>query len=391
MIQTSKSLASLVNKSRQVRCIALDTEFVWEKTYYPTLGVIQVGLEGEKTFLIDAPAIGDLSPLGSIIADPAVVKILHDAPQDLTILRRATTAFPKNIFDTRCAAGFVGLSASASLRSLLKEVLGVELAKTETRSNWLRRPLTPRQVAYAGDDVRYLPALRNRLLEMAREIGRDSWIEEELSGYDDPGLYEDNNPDGQISRIKGAGRLSPRARPILRELAAWRETEARRRNHPRSWVMQDEILLELARQRPGTIPELKSIKKLSEKTIHRYGETILKSIERGRALSSEESPALPEHTGINEVLTTRINFALAYLKGKCTAEGMDPTLVATRADVTALVRERNTASPETSILLRGWRRKYIGDEILRLLAGELAIRLDSETGLPRPVDQGGIN
>ena len=147
MIDTQQALVAFCQRAQEAECLALDTEFVWNRTYYPKLGVIQVGLSAEDCHLIDAPAIEDLTPLGQIISNPAIVKILHDAQQDLTILKRATGAHPHNVFDTRCAAGLAGMSSTSSLAELLENVVGVSLEKSETRTDWLQRPLSDEQVS----------------------------------------------------------------------------------------------------------------------------------------------------------------------------------------------------------------------------------------------------
>src|SRR5690606_18384671 len=150
MIETRDALQALVDRARTAEAVALDTEFVWERTYYPQLGVVQLGLGGDDVHLLDAAAL-DLAPLGALLTDAAVVKVLHDAVQDLTILRRATGASAVNVFDTQRAAGFVGLTSTLSLQDLFAEAVGVKLPKGATRSNWLKRPLSDEQTAYAED------------------------------------------------------------------------------------------------------------------------------------------------------------------------------------------------------------------------------------------------
>ncbi len=215
MIDTREALESLVERALTAECVALDTEFVWERTYYPRLGLVQVGFAEDDSALIDAAAFPDLAPLGRVLAAPSVVKILHDAPQDLTILRRATGAYPKNIFDTRRAAGFVGLSATLSLGDLLRETLGVSLTKTEARTDWLRRPLSANQQTYAHDDVRFMPAARAELLARARQRHREAWLHEELAAYDDPALYKEKDR----SKKSFSGCDSPTSRPSARSWA----------------------------------------------------------------------------------------------------------------------------------------------------------------------------
>jgi len=180
MINSMDKLNDLVEKARSTDAVAIDTEFVWTRTYLPQLGLIQLALSDEDCYLIDPLAIDDLSAFGKLLADQRVIKIFHDAPQDLAILHAATGHIPKNIFDTRLAAGFAGLPATFSLGNLIRNLLDISLAKTETRTNWLRRPLDKKQVNYALDDVRYLRAARVILVN--RIIGPEikSWLQEEL-------------------------------------------------------------------------------------------------------------------------------------------------------------------------------------------------------------------
>ena len=226
IIDTPDALETLVNRALNAPCVGIDTEFVWEQTYYPRLGIVQVGLAENDCHLIDAVKLSDLSPLGALIADRHTVKILHDAQQDLWILKRITDAIPCNIFDTRCAAGFAGLGSTLSLGNLLRLCLNIQLSKTETRTNWLRRPLSDKQLAYALDDVRYLPALREHILTDIHRRDRENWLAEELLQYDVAKLYDDRAPEEQYTRVKGTGRLSRRDMAIVRELTTWREKEA---------------------------------------------------------------------------------------------------------------------------------------------------------------------
>jgi ribonuclease D len=385
MIKTSKDLDSLVERAAETRCIAIDTEFVWERTYYPTLGIVQVAFSREEAFVVDVLAFKDFSSFGAILADPGIVKILHDAQQDLTILRRATGAYPQNIFDTRLAAGFAGLSSTLSLSALVREILGVDLPKTETRSNWLRRPLTEKQIDYAIDDVCYLHDVRAKLLSKAENNGREAWLAEELARYDITSLYEESNSEEQFLRVKGVSRLTPRRKSVLRELASWREKVARERNYPRAWVITDEMLVNLAQRKPQSIPELKVVDGIAEKITRRYGIEIVEAVRTGLAGEIKGASHFPKYGRDDDFLNARVDLALAYMKGRSMAEGIDPALIATRAEITALVREGPDAVPEDHRLLYGWRWEFMGERLLDLLSGELVIRLDPDTGLPRSV------
>ena len=275
MIDTPDALQALVDRALDAPFVAVDTEFVWEKTYYPWLGIVQVGLAHDDCHLIDAVALKDLSPLGAVLASQDTVKILHDAQQDLWILRLATGAWPRNVFDTRCAAGFAGLGSTMSLSNLLRTCLDVQLAKTETRTDWLKRPLSDNQLDYALDDVRYLPALRDHLLSAIHRRDRDTWLAEELSRYDDEELYNDRVPEDQYARVKGTGRLSRRDMAILRELASWREREAQKANVPRNRVLSDDAMVQISRRKPHSIRSLKRLRGILDETAQKYGEIIL--------------------------------------------------------------------------------------------------------------------
>ena len=383
MIETPEALAALVERARRAEAVALDTEFVWERTYYPRLGVVQLGLGEDDVHLLDAAAL-DLAPLGALLADAAVVKVLHDAQQDLTILRHATGASPQNVFDTQRAAGFVGLTATISLQELFAETVGVSLPKGHTRSDWLRRPLSAEQAAYAEDDVRYLLAARRVLIERAQERGRLGWVEDEMRPYDDAARYEERSTEDAADRVKarGIGALSPAQRAVLRELAVWREEEARRRDLPRRRVIDDEALVETARQMPERIEVLR-VPGLPEKVLRRHADDLLAAVRRGRAVPPEDRPRRPERDPDDERLQSVTVFLQAFVAGRCTREGMDPVLVATKADLRDLAADGPGAEPDAHEVLRGWRHAYIGGDLLGLLRGEAAVTLDGADGWPR--------
>jgi len=277
------------------------------------------------------------------------------------------------------------LSSTLSLSALVREILGVDLPKTETRSNWLRRPLTEKQIDYAIDDVCHLHDVRAKLLSKAENNGREAWLTEELARYDIASLYEESNSEEQFLRVKGVSRLTPRRKSVLRELASWRERVARERNYPRTWVITDEMLVNLAQRKPQSISELKVVEGIAEKIIRRYGVEIVEAVRTGLAGEIKGASHFPKYSRDDESLNARVDLSLAYMKGRSMAEGIDPALLATRAEITALVREGPDAATEDHRLLSGWRWEFMGEKLLGLLSGELVIRLDPETGLPRSV------
>jgi ribonuclease D len=380
MIEGARDLEELARACRQSSCVGLDTEFVWERTYYPRLGIVQVSLDDGSCHLIDVPAVGDLRPMGPVLEDVSIVKVLHDAPQDLTILRRETGSFALNIFDTRIAAGFCGYRASLSLQDLLRSAMEITLSKSETRTDWLRRPLSPRQVAYAVDDVKHLIPLREKLLGAAAGRGRDVWLQEELSLLDDPSNYEDRDPEEQFERIRGGGRLTPVETAVLRELAAWRERTARDLDLPRGHVVTDEVLVVAARRKPGQKGDLRGVRGLPPHAVERFGDGLVGAVRDGLLRQPvEETQDGRQPTPREDV---RADFAMAYVRGKALDEGIDPSLVGTRNDVRQLVEGTRNGASENRLLC-GWRRTFVGEDLLEILEGNRAVRLGGRAKLPR--------
>ena len=373
LVSSASALAAALAACRAAPCVAVDTEFVWERTYYPRLGLVQLGLPDGQTFLLDAPAL-DLTPLAALLEDAAVTKVLHDAGQDLTILHRATGAVPKNVFDTRLAAGLVGLGGSLSLQKLLLATVGVHLPKTESRTDWLCRPLTDAQTDYARDDVRYLCAAHETLARKLEAAGRTAWMDEEQAHLEQPATYAERSPDDSLARIKGQARLHPKERAVLKELAAWREAYAMEYDLPRGHVVSDEVLVTLAQRKAQ---EGAAVERFGAP--RRHATALAEAV---RAGLNAEPLRIPETPREDETLGARVDLLLAYVKGRGLAEGVDPSLIANRADVTTLAAKRT--SNDGAVLLDGWRRSFIGDDLLRLLAGDVTIRLDPDSGLPVP-------
>lgn len=384
MISTTEALADAVRRAREAGAVGVDTEFIWDRTYYPILGLIQIGYPDGHCELIDAPVIEDWSPLAELMSDPNTVKILHDAQQDLNILYRACGGLPKNIFDTQRSSGFVGLSSTISLSELLKTLLKVRLAKTETRSDWTARPLTEAQLKYAEDDVRHSVDLMLKIMSKAEELGRKEWIENEMKMYEIESNYRESDPDYEMPRVRGSGSLTNQQRNILRALGAWRELKARSRNLPRGFVLSDDALVSLTKRPPASADDIRQMKGLSERSAERNRQYIWDAIERGR---HGDLPELPNNKHIgpspDDGYEARVDLSLATIKGMCLADKIDPALIGNRAEVTAFVLEIDNIDPERHRMLRGWRGEFCGSALQRLLKGEGSISINPETKLPR--------
>jgi len=360
LITTPAELEQVATRLLQADAVAVDTEFFWERTFYPILGLVQLATRDNACWLVDAVSIKDLRALGPVLASPNVVKVLHDAPQDLGIIARATGASPRRIFDTRLAAGFAGFDPTCSLQALLRQALGIELAKAETRSDWLRRPLSASQVRYAADDVLHLLPMRENLL--ARCVGDDvrGWLQADLALLDDPALYGDRDPQLMYLRVKGGARLDARQRAILRELAAWRELEARQRDWPRGHVLQDDALVTLARLAPVDQAALAAIPDVPRNMPDAVRADILDAVTRGGAVPDAACPQPPDTSALSQrELKSQSDRLLAHIAAACAAHQISPAVVASRADADSYVRQLASGSMAHQPLAQGWRNRFV--------------------------------
>jgi len=372
IIETPRALNELVQQLTGAPCVAVDTEFVWERTFYARLGLIQLGTDNGVCFLIDTVALPDLSSLGKVLADPSIEKILHDAPQDLMILRRATGVVPQNIFDTRLAAGFSGLSSETSLQNLLSDLLDIQLPKGHTRADWMARPLSAAQLEYAADDVRYLPRVATLQREKAHEAGVEAWLNEELESLNDPTLTEERNHRDSFRRIRAAGRLSPRGLAVLRELAAWREQEAKTVDLPRQHVAEDSELMSVAFILPIQPLDFGKCRELRLRTEQRYGEHLLAAVQRGLALPEVECPSLWTIPDERKIGKERITAMVESIRKVAEAKRVDARLVSTKNDILMLLQQGRHALPDQHRLLRGWRAELLNEHLAIIMQSQKA-------------------
>lgn len=363
-IQTETDLDILMRRARQTDAVALDTEFVWERTYYPRLGLIQIALSDEECFLIDPLAVKDLHPLGVLLSDRSVIKILHDAPQDLAILQRATGTTPQNIFDTRLAAGFSNLSATLSLGNLIKELLDIELSKNETRTNWLQRPLTDNQIRYAMDDVRYLRA--TRILLLTRIIGPKikSWLQEELNLLNNPASYSGPVDNARYQKIRGASSLDRQGLAILKNLVNWREGVARKVDRPRGHVIKDAVMLEISKKHPTSVEDLRTKITLPEKALIKYGKTIAAIASSTLQQRESSYPPIRQPERLSKNDRTSLEKLNRLISLKCDLLGIAPSLIGNSAELKLLVktlRGKKVAAPQQLRQTEGWRKQFLED------------------------------
>lgn len=351
--QLAAALAGLDGAGR----LAVDTEFFRERTFFARLCLVQLAAGG-RVLLVDPLAIEDLAPLVALLRAPAITKILHAARQDVEVLLPLTTVPPAPVFDTQIAASLLGHASQIGYAPLVSELLGVNLAKGHARTDWAARPLRPEQLAYAADDVRYLEPLASILHERLAAAGRLEWLQEECAALLDPALYR-NVPEDAWLRLRGLERMTPVERGAVRALAAWREARAMRRDLPRSWVMPDDTLRELARRRPDSPAALATVPGLPAALARHSADELMALL--AAATPDEEAAGEPLNRLTPEQKAT-MHRLQAALQAVATEQDISPEVLATRRDLTALVRGSRDAAP-----LRGWRREVVGEVLLAAL------------------------
>lgn len=360
LIRNTPDLEKACAAARTGGVLALDTEFVWRRTYRPLMGIVQMADAAGAAHVVDCLTGLDPVPLGAVLADATCVKILHDARQDLDHLHHYTGAFPQHVFDTQLAAAFAGFPHGLGLQKLLFEVLEIGLAKTETLTDWTQRPLTPKQVDYALDDVRYLDELRRELLSRADALGTRAWLEEEMRRYEAPELYADSEPDRAWLKVKcGRVRLDGAGRARLRALAAVRENMAREWNFPKAWLTEDLSLADLA-QHPPRGNTLRFRHRLSnngqrETLAARYVEALAGVVD----MPEEDFPP-DNHMHYLPEVQEAADAALAWMRTKAEEAKVDAAIIASRAVVTAYL---DNPEDETNPLAQGWRQEVVGREM----------------------------
>lgn len=294
VVDRDERLADLVRRWLREPAVGLDTEFVRERTYYARLGLIQVA-DSRGCYLVDMVAIQDRSPLAAVVHAPTVVKVFHSPSEDLEIFHHAFGLAPERMFDCQIAATLCGLGGSLGYVHLVSRLFDVELTKGAQRSNWLRRPLSPEQVRYAGLDVAYLLPAHELLRARLAELDREAWAEEEF-GRQLRAAEARLSTDWSYSRLRRPG-MSRRQLALLRAACDWREGRARRRDLPRGFVLKDETIVDVARRQPRSAKELAGARGLGGGQARRHGPALLDLVRRTGRLSEGELPERVQHFG----------------------------------------------------------------------------------------------
>jgi ribonuclease D len=364
-------LVSLADHARREGRLGIDTEFMGEGRYRTLLCLVQVSVpDGDdvRVEVID-PLEGDVdpSPIAEVLADPDVEIIMHAARQDVALLRRVWHTEITNLFDTQVAAGFAGLRAQAGYESLLGELLGVRLPKTASYTKWDRRPLSPEQIGYAREDVLHLFDLADALQDRLRGQGRLDWAREECRALET--VSDERDVAAIFERLPRIAGLDARSRAVALELVEWREGLAASQDRPVQSILADAALVEVAKRKPDSRKALETIRGINPGNLRRRGDDIIDAVARGRdrepiPFEGERRPG--PHPGDAPLIA----MSEALVRARVAEAELAYELVASRADLQAMLTAVRSGGEADVRTLRGWRRELVGDELLAMLRGE---------------------
>jgi ribonuclease D len=363
LLETTEALLAAAREWSQATVLGMDTEFLRERTYRAELGLVQVS-DGRRAWLVDVLKINDLDPLRRMFEDPGVLKVFHSASEDFEALWHALGVSPRPVVDTQVACAMIGQPLQMSYHNAIKWLTGIEVDKDQTRSNWLRRPLSVRQLHYAATDVVFLPKLWSYTKEKLEQEGKSPWLEEDVGRLLVQGR-ESLDPALAYLRLGAAAGPDGQQLKILRALAAWREQQATHRNLARGFVITDAELVMLARQAPGSLDELAAVDGIHKNTISRYGADLVDAIRAGLGSTEPAAPLLSLDPGQKK----QVNEMRKLVQHVATELSVDPALLASRKVLESLLLavEAGTDIPER---LAGWRYPVVTGRLVSFLRGE---------------------
>ncbi|MDO9214442.1 MAG: ribonuclease D [Methylococcales bacterium] len=371
-INRPDQLPALCEQIQQAAWIALDTEFLREKTYYPKFCLLQIATL-DWVACVDPIALPDLSTLFEAIYNPAIVKVLHSCRQDLEIFFQITGKLPEPIFDTQIAAPLLGFQDNPGYAMLVSSFLNINLSKAHTRADWSKRPLTADEIDYAADDVIYLCQIYQIMTQKLTELGRIDWLKQDFAELTDPDHYQ-IKPEKAWLRIKGQNKLTGKQLSIIQTIAEWREKTAQAEDRPKNWLLRDELLFDLAKLQPETVTDLAAVRGINERAVHRYGKELCQLITAAKnrppiPLTLKDRPAkkTQQQEAILDILT-------ALVRIRAEENELNPTILASRKDLEALLFNGDEECP----LLHGWRYAMAGRELVGLLKGELLLGIEAD-------------
>ncbi len=364
-VDTADQLHDLCNQLADSEWLALDTEFLREKTYYPRFCLLQIAND-HIAACVDPLKIDDFSALMPLLTDPSITKVFHAGRQDLEIFHQLWDTLPTPLFDTQLAAMLTGYGDQIGYAPLVQKLLNVSLDKSHSRTDWSLRPLAKEQHRYALDDVIYLGKIYLKLKTELEHLGRTHWLADDFKTLTTAATYQ-INPQQQWQRIRGRQHLKGVQLAILQSLARWRELVAIERNKPKGWILKDDVLLELARRKPKDKIALSRTRGLEKHAIERHGDTLLKLINDSCTLPSDQWPTENnQRTRLTTEQDAMVDILTCTVRLLAKKQQLSPQALATRKELEQLI----IGTPDLE-LLNGWKKAVIGNDLQKILTGEL--------------------
>ncbi len=368
-IASQDDLVALAKNLEGSKILAVDTEFLREKTYYAQLCLLQIN-NGTVAAIVDPLAVKDLSPLIPILRDPDCVKIFHAATQDIDILYHETGVVPSPIFDTQVAASLLGHPLQVGYGPLVRAICDVRLPKADSYTDWSRRPLSNNQLKYALDDVVYLPQVYDVLHDELIKLGRLEWIQKDFDELADPARYDVDLRE-IWRKVKRTASLRREQLAIVREIASWRERQAMKRNRPRKWILADEAIVEIAKKAPKTRERLLEVRGLSGHLPNCDVNSILECVRKAKALPQSQWPKIERRPHGDTEVDGAVDLMSALVEVRAKQNGVAAPLLASHSELTRIAH----GHLDDAAVLTGWRFDMVGKELLDLLDGKLVMYL----------------
>lgn len=369
-VDSVTELDILCQKMQHEPWLAIDTEFLREKTYYPKFCLLQIATL-EWVACVDPIALeGQMSELFEIINNPNIIKVLHSCRQDVEIFYQLTGKLPAPVYDTQLVAPLLGLQENPGYAMLVSGFLNINLSKIHTRTDWSQRPLSADQMKYAADDVIYLAKIYQMMEEQLQKLGRENWLKEDFEQLMNPDLY-DIPPANAWLKIRGKNKLTGKQLVIVQALAEWREKVAKKDDRPKNWILRDELILDMVKLQPVNIKELSEIRSINDGFVRRSGQQVCALIK-----AAQGKPGLKLKAKENSVKKTVKQEAVldvlsAVVRLRAEENALNPIILATRKDLEALLFDE-----PGSLLLHGWRYSMVGKELQGLLQGQFTISVN---------------
>jgi len=368
MVTTDSELEACCTALADSTFLALDTEFLREKTYYSKLALIQVANE-TLTYIIDPLALDNLDKFFALINQQHITKVLHSASQDYEIFYNLQGKLPKPIFDTQVAASLLGYGEQIGYANLIKSILDIDVDKSQTRTDWTRRPLNEKQLAYAASDVIYLAQIYPLLLQKLTELNRADWLSDDFEYLTKNSTYQVDQR-AMWKKIKSANRLPASKLSIVQELADWRETQAIQKNIPRKRAMSDDVIVDIANQQPKTIDQLREIRQINPRLSEQQLKQLLQCIEAGINKPEADWPRFARKQKPSTEQAAIVDILSAIVQLKAAENQISPAFICSKKDLVKLV-----CGESDSHLYQGWRKNLVGEAIKQFLSGQSNLHL----------------